>query len=415
MKIQDFINKRDKFKIDYTYQRPNKVWSLQDNQCLIDTILRSEPLPLFFLNKKEEDGNEVYYIVDGQQRLNCIRQFYDNKIRLSEKFSGEAYEGKTFNGDNALSDEDKEKFLNFELKTHIMNDYDDERVRMIFSRLQRGKPLNLGERLNALPGDIVVAMREIAKHHFVTEVIDIKDDRYEKYPDVARMMYYEVYGAKNCSPDDLYKFFDNYKKISLNSKVYRDVMENLNYLDRCFGDGKKYAFFRKHAWIMAVYSMVRELRKMYAMTGQEKQVRDFVVRFAKDVYDEDMRMSNYEYAKFYDNVRGGWSEKIQLFRRKVLTDKFLEKNDIPELDSRRQISEDEKIAAFAKHPNCERCGKQLNAFNEAEYHHITRYADGGSTALDNIQVLCTECHDIVHGKKIEKNNDEDLDEEIDEE
>ena len=96
MKIQDFINKRNKYKIDYTYQRPNKVWSNQDNQCLIDTILRGEPLPLFFLNQKMENGNIVFYIVDGQQRLNCIREFYENKIKLSAKFSGVAYEGKTF-------------------------------------------------------------------------------------------------------------------------------------------------------------------------------------------------------------------------------------------------------------------------------------------------------------------------------
>ena len=83
MKIQNFINKKNKFKIDYTYQRPNKVWNLQDNQCLIDTILRGEPLPLFFLNKKIENGEEVFYIVDGQQRLNCIREFYNNKFKLS--------------------------------------------------------------------------------------------------------------------------------------------------------------------------------------------------------------------------------------------------------------------------------------------------------------------------------------------
>jgi len=84
MKIQDFINKKNKFRVDYTYQRPNKVWSTQDNQCLIDTILRKEPLPIFFLNKVIEDGKEYFYIVDGQQRLHCIREFYDNKIKLNK-------------------------------------------------------------------------------------------------------------------------------------------------------------------------------------------------------------------------------------------------------------------------------------------------------------------------------------------
>ena len=106
MKIQDFINKRNIFKVDTTYQRPNNVWSAQDNQCLIDTILRGEPMPLFFINKVYENGNEIWYIVDGQQRLNCIRMFYDNKFKLSSRFSEDRLEGKTFNGENALNEED---------------------------------------------------------------------------------------------------------------------------------------------------------------------------------------------------------------------------------------------------------------------------------------------------------------------
>ena len=39
-KIQAFINNRHKYVVDKTYQRPADAWSLEDNQCLIDTILR---------------------------------------------------------------------------------------------------------------------------------------------------------------------------------------------------------------------------------------------------------------------------------------------------------------------------------------------------------------------------------------
>lgn len=411
MKIQDFINKKNKFKIDYTYQRPNKVWSLQDNQCLIDTILRGEPLPLFFLNKKVENGEEYYYIVDGQQRLNCIREFYDNKFKLSSKFSDEIYDGKTFNGENALSEEDQEKILQYELKFFIMQDYDDERVRLIFSRLQRGKPLNLGERLNAKPGTIVNVMRDIAEHKFIKETIDIPDNRYEKYPDVARMLFYEVYGAKNCSSDDLYKFFDDYKNILINGKIHKTVIENLNYLNKCFS-GSKYLFLKKHGWIIAIYSMISDLRKTYAMSGKEEQVKEFVKNFANNVYDEDMRQSNVMYNRYYDNIRGGWSEKNQMMRKNYLINEFVKKYNILELDNRRQISDEEKMVAYSKHPNCERCNKDFASYNEPEYHHIIRYADGGTRELQNIQVLCKECHDIVHGKKIEAvNNDlEEIDE-----
>lgn len=400
MKIQDFINKKNKFKIDYTYQRPNKVWSSQDNQCLIDTIIRGEPLPLFFLNKVYENDGEYLYIVDGQQRLNCIREFYENKIKLNEKFSGKDYAGKTFNGDNALNDLDQEKFLNYELNFYVMDNYDDERVRLIFSRLQRGKQLNLGERLNAMPGKIVETMREISKHSFIRDVIDVPDNRYEKYPDVARMLFFEVYGSKNCSSDDLYHFFEDCKDITKESKVAKIVVENLNYLERCF-PVKKYFYFKKHAWILAVYSMISDLRKSYSMTGQEEKIKKFIDAFAANVYDPDMRRSNVMYNRYYDNVRGGWSEKNQLMRKSYLINEFLKKYSLTELDSRRQISDEEKVVAFNRHPYCQRCGKNFESYTEPEYHHLIRYVDGGVTSLDNIVVYCSNCHDIIHGKMVD--------------
>ncbi len=82
-KIQQFINNRHKYKVDTTYQRPADAWSSEDNQCLIDTILRDEPMPIYFLNYISNEN--VYYIVDGQQRLYAISKFYDNKIKLNKK------------------------------------------------------------------------------------------------------------------------------------------------------------------------------------------------------------------------------------------------------------------------------------------------------------------------------------------
>ena len=99
--IQKFINDRNKYKVDHTYQRPVDAWSKLDKQCLIDTILKGEPLPIFFMNYKSDE--EKFYIVDGQQRLHCIQQFYDNELPLNKKFSGQENHGLTFNGEKALS------------------------------------------------------------------------------------------------------------------------------------------------------------------------------------------------------------------------------------------------------------------------------------------------------------------------
>lgn len=396
MTIQDFINKRNNYKVDDTYQRPNNAWSNEDKQCLIDTILKEEPLPIFFMNYKSDE--KVFYIVDGQQRLTCIENFYDNKIKLNEKFSGKSLAGKTFNGSNSLDDDNKDKFLGYKLTFHVMEDYDDEKVRLIFSRLQRGKPLSLGERLNAKPGTIVDCMRELAKHPFMSKSIGVGKERYGIYPDSARILFYEMFGAKQTGSEELYTFFDDYRALDKKSKEFKNATSVLNFLENCFpAKPGNYKHLEKHAWVLAVYTMVKELKLSYSLTGQEKKIQKFIVDFHSKVYNEEFRNSRTNYQRFYDNVRGGWSEKIISLRRDILIKEFLAKNPLAELADKRQITDKEKISVFALHKNCERCGKKFKDYKDAEYHHKDRYIDGGKSNIKNIQILCASCHDIIHG------------------
>ena len=407
--IQEFINNRHKYKIDFTYQRPPGAWSKEDNQCLIDSILRGEPIPLFFMNYNSKEG--IYYVVDGQQRLHAIQLFYDNKLKLNKKFSGEENHGKDFNKDNPITDHQRNTFLNCTLNFHLLEDYNDERVRLIFSRLQRGKPLALGERLNARPGNIVLAMREIAKHPFISKSIGISKDRYGHLPDSARILFYEKYGCRDSGTSAINNFFEEHQSLDTNSKEYKNALRVLNFLADVFppepGD---YQFLSKHAWVFTVYTMIRDLNVAYVLKGKEELIRNFIKDFHSKVYSEDFRRSNQNYQRFYDNVRGGWSEKIIALRNSIIKTEFLKKYEILEKDEKRQISEEDKIAAFGKNPKCEICGLEFKDYKEPEYHHKEMHSLGGKTNLDNIMVLCTKCHDRIHGKeKIELPSEEDKD------
>lgn len=408
VKIQTFINERHKYRVDRTYQRPADAWSKEDKQCLIDTILRGEPMPLFFLNYDSEKG--LFFIVDGQQRLEAIKQFHNNEWGLNGKFSGKENHGKTFNAENPISDEQRNQFLNYELKTHIIEDYGDEKVRFLFSRLQRGKPLQLGERLNALPGSIVIRMREIASHPFMKKSVGVWKGRYGVYPDAARILFYEKRGSKQMGSNELYNFFDNEKDTEVVDKDFRRALSILDFLAKCFppepGD---YKHLEKHAWVLAVYTMVRELKISYSLEGKEEILRKFIEDFHSKVYSEDFRKSNINYQRFYDNVRGGWSEKIITLRRNILIQEFLKKHKLEEVDEKRQISDEDKIAAFGQHKKCELCGHPFKDYKEAEYHHKIKYVLGGPSNLKNIVVLCSKCHKRVHGKeKIELPSEEEI-------
>ena len=41
---------------------------------------------------------------------------------------------------------------------------------------------------------------------------------------------------------------------------------------------------------------------------------------------------------------------------------------------------------------CELCGKQIFSIGECHFDHIVPYAKGGSSTLENCQILCVECN-----------------------
>jgi hypothetical protein len=355
-------------------------------------------VPLFFFNYISSEN--IFYIVDGQQRLEAITKFYNNELGLNKKFSGEENHGKKFSEGNAISEEQREKFLDYELNYKVIEDYNDERVRLIFSRLQRGKPLSLGERLNAFPGDIVLRMREIARHPFMKKSINIAQHRYGAFPDAARILFYEKLGCRDSGTPAILKFFDTYKNIGENDEDYRRALSALNFLLRCFPEEPgNYYFFSKHAWVFSVYSMIRELSVAYALNGQKNNIRNFIEEFHNKIYSEELRTANQNYQRFYDNVRGGWSERIIRLRRTILIEEFLKRFPVAEFGTR-QINDEDKIAVFERQGRkCLSCSHQVGSFRDLEYHHKELYSQGGQTNLENIIGLCTDCHKKVHGKE----------------
>jgi len=64
-----------------SYQR-NPIWTAKSQRLLIDTILTPQPLPNFFIRKKEDD---CYEMVDGQQRARTILAFRAGNISSTNK------------------------------------------------------------------------------------------------------------------------------------------------------------------------------------------------------------------------------------------------------------------------------------------------------------------------------------------
>lgn len=177
--------------------------------------------------------------MDGQQRLNTIWRFRDDDLRLSERHSADIVKdekNKAANGGrpaykySQLHKDWQDRFDSYPLPIIYLKGYNDEEIRDLFRRLQRGKPLIPGEILNAYPGNIVLAMRKLAEHRFFKDIIPIKAKRYKHYHIAAQLLFLECEGIKDISPYYVYDFFEKNKNLSTSSREYSRVNRVLGYL-----------------------------------------------------------------------------------------------------------------------------------------------------------------------------------------
>lgn len=74
--IQDLINLYEKghLNLEPGFQRKS-VWKQQDRAKLLDSIIRNYPLPAIFLYRNQRNGDVVYDVIDGKQRIESFLMF----------------------------------------------------------------------------------------------------------------------------------------------------------------------------------------------------------------------------------------------------------------------------------------------------------------------------------------------------
>lgn len=132
--IAEFLewHEKDQLVLQPKFQR-RSVWSEPARSYLIDTIVRGLPMHKIFLRRtiNPETTRMVYEVVDGQQRLNAVLDFYHGTLVLSQHDYPELG-GVTFQG---LPDPVRRAFLQYEVSTEVMEDALDAEVWAMFERL----------------------------------------------------------------------------------------------------------------------------------------------------------------------------------------------------------------------------------------------------------------------------------------
>lgn len=386
---------RERYKVDHTYQRARGVWETWREQYLIDSVLRGYSIPLIFIHKRA-DGE---YIIDGQQRLLTIWNFGDDKLELSERFSSDIIQenngARTY---SELSDEYQDRFDSYPLAIAYLEAYNDDEIRSTFRRLQSGKPLSPGEKLNAHAGDIVPTMRELGEHPFFRRTVALGLGRYKNYYLAAMFLMLEGTGITSTSPSYIYEFFEKNEGLNAGSKTYKKVKRVLNYLKAAF-EGRA-GELRTQAWIISTYLLASYLLDHYAMREQRTNFKDFIVRFYQQIASTPESPER-EWIDFNTAIsRGTNSEETIKFRHEVLVRRFIEQYRPAELDEDKIFSYDQKLAIFRKYEGvCQECGEKLDfGDSHTHYHHIDPYITGGETEVENGLLVCQNCHlNKIHG------------------
>lgn len=174
-------------KVDFNHivQR-SYVWEASRKSALIESLILGYPVPPVFAKRLDEGtgkrGSNIYYIMDGKQRLSTIKEYLNDEFALTTlpkiTYFCEAVNGECIVDVSGMKFSELPLTLQDYLNTVTINvTYFDnltkEEERELFKRLNAGKPLSTKSRLLASCKDIE-GLLDIGTHRLFGEMLTDK-------------------------------------------------------------------------------------------------------------------------------------------------------------------------------------------------------------------------------------------------
>jgi len=178
--IKDFFDYKEDFVTRPPYQR-KVVWNRKKKQALMDSLFRRYYIPKLVIREVRLDENTtVFEIVDGQQRITTVQDFFANKYKLPNSLEdlSDGLAGKFYKD----LDTDVRKFIDKSLKyeADVIKNIDEPQnvehqiiATEIFWRLQQGETLNYME--------VAHAQLSSLSRNFIVKYADDLTFDYENY------------------------------------------------------------------------------------------------------------------------------------------------------------------------------------------------------------------------------------------
>ena len=262
----------DKIILNPDYQRRHR-WKKKQNSLLIESFLLGIPVPpIFLIQDLEELG--ILSVIDGQQRLRAIQDYFNNKYGLGTLNTLEKLKNKRYNQLKRIGLSDI--LDSIPLRTFILKCSDPNLVYDIFSRLNTGGVnLSFQEVRNATyaRSELNKLIKELGDNKTFLELIGVKSEKENRYKTMENcelvLRYFAIRkeGFKKFrhSKD---KFLNNYMnehleiredKIDELEQFFKNTMDSIkigleNFAFRKIDDGKPRPAFSPSAYDCIIHA-----------------------------------------------------------------------------------------------------------------------------------------------------------------
>jgi hypothetical protein len=316
--LDKIYKRRDRYEIP-EWQR-QEVWTLAKKQNLIDTLLRGWKLPKFYFLKTSGDP-ETFEVVDGQQRLMAIFEFFGNHLELSEAgvkdFGGAHYDDLPDKYTDALDD--------YEIEFDLIDEATEEEVKTFFQRLQEGLPLTSSEKLNSVHSKLRDFVKKSTGHAFFGR-IPASDKRYGHFDIMAKTAALEIEGIDSgLRFSELLAVLESQAAFSPKSNVAKRLTAALDFVNSGFSD-QQVALLRNRTIVQSLLTLVCRLIQSGKFEGQEKRIAEFFENFLGRLAHQvelGRQATDSDYLDFQRtvnaNVKAGPQTRQGILLRKLLT------------------------------------------------------------------------------------------------
>ena len=312
--LDKIYKRRDRYEIPDWQRGP--VWDVSQKQSLIDTILRGWRLPKFYFVKYAEDQ---YLVVDGQQRLSAIYDFFGNELPLSDA-SAQEFGGLYYKD---LKSKFSDAFDDFEIDYDEVEESTEVELKDFFQRLQGGLPLTGSEKLNSVHSKLRNFCKETAKHDFLTRSTVVTNTRFAHFDILSKVAVLEIEGIEaGLRFDDIKPVFESHVNFSTSSQVAKRLRKALDFLRSSFPIATP--ILKNRTLVQSIITLACRFVSTGKQKGLEAKFAAFIKQFVCDLSHQvelGQVATDYDFIRFQKsinaNVKAGARIRQEILLRRA--------------------------------------------------------------------------------------------------